>query len=82
MYKKWIYNHYGYSGLLVGHTNWGETSGRGVFTQLAHRAGLQGSHNGDDDGMTMAMMMMVMMTNMMLMTVISPLWSPDDVDRE
>ena len=39
---------YGYSGLLVGHTNWGETSGRGVFTQLAHRAGLQGSHDGDD----------------------------------
>ena len=44
-----MYNHYGYSGLLVGHTNWGETSGRGVFTQLTHRAGLQGSHNGDDD---------------------------------
>ena len=33
---------YGYSGLLVGHTNWGETSGGGVFTQLAHRACIQG----------------------------------------
>ena len=39
---RWIYNHYGYSGLLVGHTSWGETSGRGVFTQLAHRACIQG----------------------------------------
>ena len=64
-----IYNQYSYLGLLVGHTNWGETSGRGIFTQLPHRAGLQGSLDGDDDSDDMTIIVMMMKTIMMLMAM-------------